>query len=112
MHVQLCARDGFPLRRKTFAIVVEFLELLEDRFRDGEALFEPALFLAGGSDAEESTLAIEHLNAIPTFDESNLVIDGSDAIAQVGLRDGNVDVLAGTAIAIAGRGRKASENNE
>ncbi len=115
MNIQCGSRDATSLRRQPFVVSIELLEFLEYIFRDREALFEPSFFFAVSADPEEALLPFEHLEAVSTFDRADLVIDGGNTVAKIGLRNRNVDIFAGadgpaTAAQVADHGKKNEEN--
>jgi hypothetical protein len=75
------------------------LEHLIDIFTVQRPLLDPAVRAVRGSDVDEAAVcgALENVKALAVFDRGNLVIDGSDTVAEEGLWRGDVGGFVGSA---------------
>ena len=90
----------------------ELGEAIVDLLADEIALLHPAFDTGGSTDFRKTAIAIDDFDPIAIFHQSNLVIDGGDAVAQVDLRRGNVaDFKDASATTIAGAEQQGSEKN-
>ena len=93
------------------AVFAEGVELVCDVLGDGEALFDPADFAAGGADFEPAAGVLEDDELFAVGGLAGAVGDGGDAVAEEGLFGGDVDVVFfGLALEVGAAGEGAGDD--
>lgn len=93
MHIDLGARRSPGLDRRAGVVLRQLLEAVIDILRHQAAFLDPTLLAAIGADADKSPLVLQHFDAIAVVHRAHPVVHSSHAIAQAGLRRGDVHVL-------------------
>ena len=94
VHVQFGAGDALALHRSLLVLAGHARKLIEDFARHQRAHFDPAFLLLVGAHAGKAPLALQYLHPLAVLDRAHAVVHRGHVVAQVGLRRGNVHVLA------------------
>src|SRR5881392_3045073 len=92
--------DGIPL-----TVLCKLLNLSVDLLVDQVTLLHPAFGSAGTSDFHEAAVAVEHIDALAIFHQSNFGVDRRNAITQVDLRGGHVSNFQHASASAIARGK-------
>src|SRR5580693_7486491 len=87
-HVEIgfIPQNSWGLHGIVLIVSGKFLQGVEGFLIDQEALFDPAFDSAGGAYADETLLALQHLDALSILHVADAIEDGRHLVAQRGLR--------------------------
>ena len=90
VEIRIIARRALRLHGIILIVGSQLLYLIVDILANEVALFDPSRLSGSGTNFDEVTIVVEDFDAVAILDDSGLLIDGSDVIAQVGLDSGDV----------------------
>src|ERR1700722_18024172 len=92
LDVQIGVIASRALRLHGIVLIVrgQLLDTVVDILTDEESLLDPSCRAVRGSHLDEVAIMVKHFDAIAVLDDSGLLINRRDPIAQHGLYSGNV----------------------